>query len=83
MKKSLLKVGGVITAVSGITLGLASTALAAADAEIVNASADVATGMKENMLGILTNAIFLGILVGVPALFFGIRLARRWVFRSR
>jgi Na+/H+ antiporter NhaC len=62
---------------------LIPSAYAAADAAIVNAAADVATGMKENMLGILTNAIFLGILVGIPALFFGIRLARRWVFRGR
>jgi len=76
------KLMGYVSAVSVGVLGLASHAFAAADATIVNAAEDVATGMRENLLAILTNVVFLGILVGIPALFWGIRQARRAVFKK-
>lgn len=78
MKTKLMKY-----AVAASTLGLIALPFAthaAADPVIVNAAGDAAGLMRDNVVGILTSAAYLGVVIGVVALFFGIRWALKKIF---
>jgi len=78
MKEKLVKVGVVTATLGALALPFASHA--AADPVIVNGAVDAAELLTDNAVGIMTNATYLGSVLGVIALFFAIRWAIRKVF---
>jgi len=79
MKEKLMKYGTGALVVFGL---VAPKAFAAADPVIVNAAGDAAGLMSDNVVGIMTSAGYLGVVLGIIALFFAIRWALRRIFRG-
>jgi len=56
---------------------------AAADPLVVNAAGDVASSVKDNAVGIVTQADLLVAIVAIPALFFAVSWIVRKIFGRR
>jgi len=66
----------------GLFFGVPS-AHAAADPVIVNAAADAATAVKENVVAVVTNVTVLSVIIGVPVLIWAIMWVRKHIIGRR
>jgi len=81
IKENMRKLGLGLATLGAMALPFASHA--AADPTVVNTAGDVATSVKENAVGIVTQADVLVALVALPALFFAIRWIVGKIFGRR